>query len=149
MKPGLATSALLAVSALIGLTILGTDSNLWNYEPSHAYGLIAFVIIDIIGIGLIRWKGSRNLLRLGAAWGAIFALLQVSDVYSGGAAAIGLTPDQFASYLFGLGYPDNAHIAFLNPALLVVNILVAVVGFWESRKSMGMATATGTTQPVA
>ena len=137
MRKGLVTSGLMAVSALLGLAILSTDHNLWTYEPSHAYGLIAFVIIDVVGIGLVLWKGSRMVLMLGGAWGAIFALLQVSDIYSGGAASIGLTPDQFAAYLFALAYPDSNHIAVLSPALLVVNILVAVVGFMESRRSRG------------
>jgi hypothetical protein len=133
MRKGLATSALLGVSALLGLAMLGTDHNLWSYEPSHAYGLIAFVAIDVVGIILILWKGSRTMLRLGGAWGALFALIMVSDIFSGGAAAFGLDSSQFAVYLFGLGNYDNQHIAFLFPALFAVNILAAIVGFVESR----------------
>jgi len=134
MKKGLTTSVLLALSALLGLAILGTDNNLWTSEPSHAYGLILFVVIDIVGIGLIMWKGSRNLLMLGGAWGFVFALIMVSDIWSGAASALGWTPAQFATYLFGLGYYDSQHIAFLFPALFAVNLLVGIVGFLESRR---------------
>jgi hypothetical protein len=133
MRKGLATSALLGLSAVLGLAILGTDHNLWSFEPSHAYGLIAFVIIDLVGIALILWKGSRNMLRLGGAWGAVFTLIMVSDIFSGGASAFGLDSNEFAVYLFGLGYYDSQHIAFLFPALFVVNIFAAIVGFLESR----------------
>ena len=143
MRKGLATSTLLAVSALLGVAILATDHNLWNYEPMHAYGLIGFVVIDVIGIGLIFWKDSRMILRLAALWGAVFALIQVSDIYSGGASAFGMTTSQFATYLFGLGGYDSSHIAFLNPALFVVNILAAVIGFWESRSAVTKTTSPG------
>lgn len=127
------TSVLLAISALLGIAILATDHNLWNYEPTHAYGLVVFVIIDIVAIGLAMLRSSRNILRLAGAWGFLFALIMVSDIYSGGATAIGLTPDQFASYLFGLSYYDNQHIAFLFPSLFVVDILAGIAGLFESR----------------
>jgi len=133
VKKGLVTSALLGISALLGLAILGTDHNLWNFEPSHAYALIAFVVIDVVGIILVMWKGTRNMLRLAGAWGAIFAIIMVSDIFSGAASLFGLDSYQFAQYLFGLAYPDNQHIAFLFPALVAVNVLAAVVGFVESR----------------
>jgi len=142
LKSGVATSVLLVASALLGIAILSTDYNLWTYEPAHAYGLIAFVAIDLVAIGLVSWRGTRNVLRLAGAWGAIFALIMVSDIFSGGANAFGLSPEQFAIYLFGLGYYDSAHIALLFPALFVVNILAAIVGFWETR-GMGTAASTG------
>ena len=135
MRSGMATSGLLGLSAILGLTILGTDHNLWSLEPSHAYGLIAFVVIDLVAIGLIMWKGSRMMVRLGGVWGAVFAVIMVSDIYSGGALAFDTTPDKFAIYLFGLGYYDSDHIAALFPALFIVNILVAIVGLMESRRS--------------
>jgi hypothetical protein len=149
MRTGLLTSVLLVLSALLGLAILGTDHNLWSLEPSHAYGLIGFVAIDVIAMALVMWKGSRMALLLGGIWGALFALIMVSDIYSGGATAFSTTTDQFAIYLFGLGYYDAYHIAFLFPALFVVNILVAIVGFWESRRAMGTAPTAGTAQPTA
>src|SRR5271157_4779698 len=149
MRTGLLTSVLLVLSTLLGLAILGTDHNLWSLEPSHAYGLIGFVAVDVIAIALVMWKGSRMTLLLGGIWGALFALIMVSDIYSGGATAFSTTPDQFAIYLFGLGYYDTYHIAFLFPALFVVNILVAIVGYWESRRAMGMARTAGTAQPTA
>ena len=122
--------------------MLSTDYNLWTYEPVHAYGLIVFVLIDVVAIGLVAWKGTPNLIRLAGAWGAVFALIMVSDIFSGGANVFGLSPEEFAIYLFGLGYYDSAHIAFLFPALFVVNILAAIVGFWETR-GMGTAASTG------
>jgi len=125
--------------------MLSTDYNLWTYEPAHAYALIGFVAIDVVAVALVAWKGTRNVIRLASAWGGLFALIMVSDIFSGGANVFGLSPEQFAIYLFGLGYYDSAHIAFLFPALFVVNILAGIVGFWESRGGRGTATSPGVT----
>ena len=41
-------SLTLGLSALIGVQILTSDNWLWSSAPSHAYGLIGFVIIDAL-----------------------------------------------------------------------------------------------------
>ena len=124
---------LLVLSALLGLAIAGTDSNLWTYEPTHAYGLIAFVIVDLVAIGLLMMRGGKNIYRLVALWGILQALVMLSDIATG-PSSFGMTQQNFAIYLLGLGFYDSHHIAFLFPALLAVNIVLAIWAFLGSRK---------------
>jgi hypothetical protein len=134
MAKGQATSLLLVVSALLGTTIILTDRNLWQYQPSHAYGLIAFIIIDLGAAGLVLAKGSRRTIVVAGAWGGLQALIMMSDIITG-PTSINLPPDQFAIYLFGLGYYDNMHIAFLFPLLFVVNIIVLLSALLGRRQA--------------
>jgi hypothetical protein len=46
-------AGLLVVSAGIGTYIGATDSYLWAAAPSHAYGLVAFVVIDLVAAGAL------------------------------------------------------------------------------------------------
>ena len=49
-------AAVLLVSALIGSYILATDSYLWSQAPTHADGLIAFTVLDLVLIVGLWWK---------------------------------------------------------------------------------------------
>ncbi len=51
-------SATLLASFMLGTWILATDTWLWNAAPTHAYGLIVFVILDL-GLVAANWKRIR------------------------------------------------------------------------------------------
>ena len=61
-------SATLIASALTGALIAVTDQYLWSAAPSHAYGLIAFFVMDI-GLAAVIWKKTwlASLLSIGLA----------------------------------------------------------------------------------
>jgi hypothetical protein len=80
-------------------------------------------------------KGSRRTILLAGAWGGVQALIMLSDIMTG-PTSLSLPPDQFAIYLFGLGYYDSNHIAFLFPLLFVVNIIVPVSALFGRRQSL-------------
>jgi hypothetical protein len=133
MKRGLSTAALLLASAVLGSGIVLTDKNIWRFEPSHAYGLIAFVAVDLSLMGLVALRPSKRGLLLAAVWGLVQALIMLSDVATG-PASFGLSAAQFAVYLFGLGYYDSSHIPYLFPALFIVNVLESEFAYFDWRR---------------
>ncbi len=136
MKKGKFTAVLLLATAILGVAILATDQNLWQYQPSHAYSLAAFVVIDLLLAGMVLMRGTRSSLRISGLWGLLQALIMVGDIFwpsPFGSFAVSQT--DFANYLFGLGLYDSKHIAYLFPALFVLEILVLVVALWEMRKA--------------
>ena len=133
-RKGMWSLVLLIVSAILGLAVLGTDANIWRDAPTHAYGLVAFVVIDLVLLGWTFMKPNKMSLRLVAAFGAIQVLAMLADITQA-PASYHFTTTQFATYLFGLGYYDSYHIAFLFPALFVVNVLLTAIAFLESKKA--------------
>ena len=135
-KKGKVTALLLLVSAILGVAILATDQNVWQYQPTHVYGLAAFVVVDLLLAGMVLMRGTRSALKISGLWGLLQALIMVGDIFwpsPFGSFAVSQT--DFAKYLFGLGLYDDKHIAYLFPALFVVEILVLIVAFWERRKA--------------
>src|SRR5215471_18850441 len=135
-KRGTSTAVLLLISAILGVTILATDHNLWQFQPTHAYGLIIFVAIDISLAGAAIMRGTKSALTAAAAWGALQALIMLSDIFTPTPfdSVQTLSMTDFAKYLFGLGFYDNNHIPFLFPALFVVQLVLVVVALRESRR---------------
>jgi len=133
MKPmNLILSAVLLVSAAVGGYILGTDSYLWSTAPTHAYGLVAFTVIDLVLIvGL--WVRPRiaiivsillGLVQLGAMSGDVFfGTLTFSSNVTTAAA--------FSKYLLG----DVAFVTLLGiQAILIVVGIVALVMWRRTKK---------------
>src|SRR5712692_10041708 len=92
---GLLSITLLA-SIVFGTWILATDMWLWNAAPTHAYGLIVFVIFDLALLAA-NWNRTR-LAGLGALLVATsqFAAM-LSDITSG--MPSGVTSVGFRNYL--------------------------------------------------
>jgi hypothetical protein len=135
-KKGKLTAVLLLATAILGVAILATDQNVWQYQPSHAYGLAAFVIIDLLLAGMVLMRGTRSVLRISGLWGLLQALIMVGDIFwPSPFGSFEVSQTDFARYLFGLGLYDSKHIAYLFPALFVLEILVLIVAFWEMRKA--------------
>ncbi len=115
-------SLTLAVSGLLGIQILIDDKWLWAAAPSHAYGLIGFVSIDLILVlvALLR----VDLATVGAALMAMaqFAAM-LADVIVG--QPEGVPSIAFRNYLLG----DTAYLGllFIQIAILSVAILTLTI----------------------
>jgi hypothetical protein len=132
MRKGFLTCTGVVMSAALGGAILATDEDLWKFEAAHGYALAVFVVVDIGVLAFLLSRGSRLSFRLASIWGTVQALVMVADIFTA-PASLGLTQAQFAVYLFGLGYYDGAHIAFLFPALFVANVLFAEFAYFDQR----------------
>lgn len=118
-------SLALVTSAALALWILSTDSFLLAAQPTHAYGLVAFVVLDVVFATLILAR--RKLAFPGAlVFGVIQFLAMASDPLTG--PQIGMTVEVFAKYLF-------SNWAF--DALLIAQIAVVLMSWrgYVARKS--------------
>jgi hypothetical protein len=124
----LALTVALVISIVVGLIILSFDGLLWfdNPKNGHAYALIAFTFIQLLLLTdlflLPRWT-----VRAAFYWSIIYLLLLLLNPLSG--PAIGVSPAEFALYLFGLspiGSFDNVSCPFLCPPFAVTYDLLIV-----------------------
>jgi Rieske Fe-S protein len=109
---------LLLLSAASGFYLLATDNSLWRLALSHAYGLVAIVIVDIV-LGLMNLASARVAYLPGLAAAVLAAVLQLGDIVT--APQYNMTPQYFAAYLFGL--PAFDLLLILQFAVLLVGIL--------------------------
>jgi hypothetical protein len=116
----LVLSAALGASALVGIQILATDYWLWSASPTHAYGLMAFVALDlalIVGV----WRVTR-LAILGALLTATFQLVaMLGDIIGGQPAS--LPAVVFRNYLL-------ANTAYLGLLITQGLIMAITIGTW-------------------
>ncbi|MDA4124208.1 MAG: hypothetical protein OK438_01965 [Thaumarchaeota archaeon] len=131
MKPvNMVLSVVLLISAAVGSYILATDSYLWSVAPTHAYGLAAFTVLDLVLIvGL--WRVPKfaiigavllGLVQMGAMGGDVFlgTLTFSSNV---------TTATAFSKYLLG-------NMAFLTLlGVQVVLIITGIAAFVMSRRT--------------
>lgn len=116
----LALSVSLAASALVGVQILSTDYWLWSTAATHAYGLMVFVVLDIVLI-LGMWKATRP-----AIFGALFTataqlVAMLGDIVGG--QPLGTPAAAFRSYLL-------ADTAYLGLLIVQALILAIAIGTW-------------------
>jgi hypothetical protein len=121
---------LLVLIAVLGAAILAMDKILWqSMGGTHAYALIALVIVDLVIAILLLTRPSKMSLTVAAVWSILRMLLQVADVYNG--PAMSLSYGDFANYLFNptlvtapnpLGVP-----AALIDAIIILQLIVIVV----------------------
>ena len=116
----LVLSATLGASALVGIQILATDFWLWSAAPTHAYGLTAFVGLDLALIFAV-WRVTR-LAIFGALLTATFQLVAMLGDIVGGQPA-GLPAAVFRNYLLA----DTAYVGLLFTQGL---IMAVTVGTW-------------------
>jgi len=102
----LVLSAALGTSALVGIQILATDYWLWSAAPTHAYGLMAFVALDLALI-LGVWRVTR-LAMIGPLLTATFQFVAMLGDLIGGEPA-GLPAAVFRNYLLA----DTAYVGLL------------------------------------
>ena len=108
-----ALSGTLLVSAAMGAGIVLTDQYLWSTAPSHAYGLVGFIAMDIaLAILLWRkiWLGS--VLSMGLT--TVQAIAMLADVLT--FSTPGVTQQAFRSYL--LSNPPFVILLVIQPIIL-------------------------------
>ncbi len=113
-------SAALGISALVGIQILATDYWLWSAALTHAYGLMAFVGLDLALIFAV-WRVTRVAV-FGALLTATFQLVAMLGDIVGGQPA-GLPAAVFRNYLLA----DAAYVGLLFTQGLIMAI---AVGTW-------------------
>ena len=112
----------LLLSAVFGIYLLATDKSLWLLAVSHAYGLVAISVIDII-LGLVNvFSSTRKVIIPSYGWAFLTILLQLGDIVT--APQYRMTPEYFASYLFKLWAYDG---------ILVMQLAVISVGLFARR----------------
>lgn len=113
-------STALFASGLVGIQILVTDDWLWYSAPTHAYGLVGFVAIDIFLIAWM-WRKTRLAIVGAMATGAVQLIGMLGDLAVGQPEA---TPSSaFKSYLLA----DNAFLTLL--AIQGVILVLSIGGF--------------------
>jgi hypothetical protein len=80
-------ASLLLLSAALGLVILRVDWVLWFYASPHAYGLLFFVLMDILLAALVFAK-PRSASLLAGTWGTIQLLLMTGNIFFGAAFGV-------------------------------------------------------------
>ena len=110
-------AALLLASAVVGAYISATDAYLWTEAPSHAYGLIAFVIVDVIAVGVLyarpRWGR-----MLALAMPAVEFVAMVGDLYMGLGSPGSEVQASFREYLLN----DSAFMVLLVIQAVLVGL---------------------------
>ncbi len=111
-------SVALLVSAAVGARILTTDGWLWAAAPTHAYGLIAFVAMDIVLIAAL-WRRTK-FAEVGAITLAAVQFLAMAGDLAGYTPA-GVPTSIFQSYLLS----DMPFVALLTiqPAIAGLGVL--------------------------
>jgi hypothetical protein len=113
-------SATLGASALVGVQILSTDFWLWSAAPAHAYGLIAFVALDVALI-----FGTWIITRFAVFGALLTATVQLAamlgDIIAGEPG--GLPVSVFRNYLLA----DTAYLGLLITQSFIMAI---AVGTW-------------------
>ena len=123
-------SAVLLVSAAIGSYILATDSYLKSAAPTHAYGLAAFTVIDLVLIAGV-WRRPRIAIIVAVLLGLVQMGAMGGDVFFGTLTFSSniTTATAFSNYLLG----DLAFLSLLG--VQVVLILVGIAAFVLGRRS--------------
>jgi hypothetical protein len=123
-----AISGVLVVSAIVGAVILRTDAWLWAAAPSHAYGLVAFVVVDL-GLAAAVWRATKLALLGSALLGAVQFTAMAGDVFVG--QPTGLSTSLWEQYLLG----DAYFVALLCLQLAVVAVALLGLAYRRSANS--------------
>ncbi len=100
-------------SALLGLWILVTDAWLWASAPSHAYGLVAFLVIDaLVALAVIEKLAFSSIIASIAALVQFGAML--GDLIRG--QPVGVSSIAFRNYLLA----DSSFVALMAVQLSIV-----------------------------
>ncbi len=123
-------AAVLLVSAAVGTYILTTDSYMWAQAPTHADGLIAFTVIDVVLVVGLWWKPKPSVIGMTLLaliqFGAMGADIFVGTMTFGGGS---VAQSGFQTYLLG----DTAFKALLG--VQVVIIVIGVVAIITGRRT--------------
>lgn len=113
-------SATLAASALVGVQILSMDFWLWSAAPTHAYGLMAFVALDVALI-FGTWRATRFAVFGALLTATVQLTAMLGDIIAGEPA--GVPGSVFRNYLLA----DTSYVGLLITQGFIMAI---VVGTW-------------------
>jgi len=113
-------SLTLAISGLLGIQILIDDKWLWAAAPSHAYGLIGFVSIDMILLAPALIRINLATVSAGLMAAAQFAAM-LADVVVG--QPEGVPSIAFRNYLLG----DTAYLGLLFIQIAILSVATATL----------------------
>jgi hypothetical protein len=125
----------LLASGLLGVEILTNDRWLWSAAPSHAYGLIAFVAIDLVVALTLFIRISVATVGAGLIATAQLGAMLVDTTIG---QPQGVAMNAFAAYLLS----DPSYIGLLvmqAGILLIVMVTLAMSLFHKHRRSMFFA----------
>ncbi|MDA4113983.1 MAG: hypothetical protein OK474_08050 [Thaumarchaeota archaeon] len=127
MKPiQIVLATFLAASALVGIEILSSDEWLWYVAPTHAYGLILFVLLDS-ALAVALWRTTRLAAIGSALFGAVQFAAMFGDIIMGQPAGVPI--GLWRSYLLS----DTAFTL-----LLCIQLIIVASAILASRTSVGM-----------
>lgn len=135
-------SVVLFVSAAVGGYILATDSSLWSVAPTHAYGLVAFTVIDLALI-VGQWRVSRTTIIVTVLLGLVQLGAMSGDVFFGASTLPSnlTTTAAFSKYLLG----DAAFATLLGVQVVLIIVGIAAFVMWrETPAATEHAEAMGT-----
>ena len=110
----------LASSGLVGIQILIDDKWLWAAAPSHAYGLIGFVSIDMILVVAALMRVGLSTVSAALMAAAQFAAM-LADVVVG--QPEGVPSIAFRNYLLG----DTAYLGLLFIQIAILSVATATL----------------------
>ena len=113
-------STALGISALVGIQILSTDYWLWSAAPIHAYGLMAFVALDVALI-FGTWRATRFAVFGSLLTATVQLAAMVGDIIAGEPG--GLPVSVFRNYLL-------ADTAYLGLLITQGFIMAIAIGTW-------------------
>ncbi len=120
-------STALYTSNILGIQILLMDKWLWDAAPTHAYGLIIFVIVDSFLLAAM-WKGIV-LATIGAALAATAQLsAMLADVTTGQPS--GISASIFKNYLLS----NTAFISLLTTQGVILVLALAALTRLHARQ---------------
>ena len=119
----IALSAALVGSSLAGARILTTDAWLWAAAPTHAYGLIAFSVLDLALVAAL-WRGVRYSRLLAIALAAVQVIAMAGDM-AGLSLPTGVSATVFRTYLLN----DSPFVVLLS-----IQPVIAGLGFLDQPK---------------
>ena len=120
-------STALYTSSILGIQILLMDKWLWDAAPTHAYGLVIFVIVDSVLLATM-WKGIV-LATIGAALAATAQLsAMLADVTTGQPS--GISASIFKTYLLS----NTAFISLLTTQGVILVLALAALTRLHARQ---------------
>ncbi|HEX4920537.1 MAG TPA: hypothetical protein VFV92_07340 [Candidatus Bathyarchaeia archaeon] len=105
----------LVLSGLLGTQVLVTDKWLWVSAPTHALGLLGFVVIDL-ALGLAIWWRTLIAIVGGAFASGIQLVAMLADIAVG--QPMGVAASAFRLYLLS----DSSYILLLLTQLSILTI---------------------------
>ncbi|MCS6769038.1 MAG: hypothetical protein NZ570_01190 [Candidatus Caldarchaeum sp.] len=122
-------AALLILSIAVGVLMLLFDGLLWfdNPKNGHAYSLVVFTLIQLFLLAGV-FAGRAGATKAVASWAAAYLAMLLLNPLTG--PAIGISPTEFAMYLFGLtpvSSFDGVSCPFLCPPFAVSYTVLVVL----------------------